>query len=60
MDQVKSNPLDGAYPLKTPMKDPRWPASEGWVKMAYNVNGVEIHFVYNKIIQVFDDFKFKG
>ena len=33
--------------------------SEGWVKMSNNVNGVEIHFVYNKITGAFDDFKFK-
>ena len=59
MEQVKANPLDGAHQLTTKMTDPRWPASEGWVKMASNINGVEIHFVYNTIIQIFDDFKFK-
>ena len=41
------------------MSDSRWLASEGWVKMSNNVNGVEIHFVYNKITGAFDDFKFK-
>ncbi len=60
MEQVKANPLDGAKQLPITMTDPRWPSTEGWVKMASNVNGVEIHFVYNTIIQVFDDFKFKG
>ena len=58
MDQVKSNPLDGATKIPITMKDPRWPANEGWVKMSSNVNGVKIHFVYNTIINVFDDFKF--
>lgn len=42
------------------MTDPRWTAIDGWVKMASNVNGVEIHFLYNTVIHVFDDFKFKG
>lgn len=60
MEQVQASPLDGAKQLPTIMSDPRWPASEGWVKMASHVNGVEIHFVYNTIIQLFDDFKFKG
>ena len=65
MHQVMSNPLDGAVDLsqlaKNPviMTDPRWPASEGWVKMSNNANGMEIHFVYNKITGAFDDFKFK-
>ncbi len=64
MHQVKSNPLNGAVDmsqLDKPiiMSDSRWPASEGWVKMSNNVNGIEIHFVYNKITGAFDDFKFK-
>lgn len=60
MDQVRANPLEGAMQLPIRMTDPRWPEAEGWVKMANNVNGVEIHFVYNNILQVVDDFKFKG
>jgi len=64
MQQVQSNPLEGAIDmsyLQKPviMTDPRWPAFEGWVKMSNNVNGVEIHFVYNKYTGAFDDFKFK-
>ena len=65
MNQVMSNPLEGAIDMsqldKNPiiMTDPRWSASEGWVKMSNNVNGIEIHFVYNKITGAFDDFKFK-
>ena len=62
MKEVKSNPLKDATDLsasgKFVMNDVRWPASEGWVKMSKNVNGVEIHFLYNKIKHVFDDFKF--
>ena len=60
MEQVQSNPLEGAKELPIHMTDSRWPMSEGWVKMANNVNGIEIHFVYNKITHVCDDFKFKG
>ena len=65
MHQVVSNPLDNAIDMsqlnKHPiiMTDPRWSASDGWVKMSNNVNGIEIHFVYNKITGAFDDFKFK-
>ena len=60
MEQVRSNPLDGAVQVNLKMNDTRWPATEGWVKMANNVNGVEIHFVYNPTIHIFDDFKFGG
>ena len=65
MHQVMSNPLEGAVDMSqlknhpVIMSDSRWLASEGWVKMSNNVNGVEIHFVYNKITGAFDDFKFK-
>lgn len=41
------------------MTDPRWPKEDGWVKMAHNVNGVEIHYVKNTKTGEFDDFKFK-
>lgn len=64
MHQVQSNPLEGAIDMSQLAKpiimtDPRWPAAEGWVKMGNNVNGIEIHFVYNKNTNAFDDFKFK-
>jgi len=64
MQQVRSNPLDGAVDLskvsKKPviLRDGRWKASDGWVKMSNTVNGIEIHFVYNTITGAFDDFKF--
>jgi len=41
------------------MNDPRWPASDGWVKMEQTVNGVEIHYVRNVQTGAVDDFKFK-
>ncbi|MGM7914743.1 hypothetical protein [Yersinia enterocolitica] len=46
-------------PLPLPMTDTRWPKEDGWVKMAQNVNGVEIHYVMNKKTGQIDDFKFK-
>ena len=65
MQQVQSNPLDGATNLSKGnrpviMNDTRWPAREGWVKMSRNVNSIEIHFVYNSRLNIFDDFKFVG
>jgi filamentous hemagglutinin len=59
MKQVYSNPLQGAKQLNVTMSDSRWSAKDGWVKMSQNVNGTEIHFVYNTITKAFDDFKFK-
>ena len=66
MKEVFKDPLKGAKDLST-LKKPiimndtthGWLAKDGWVKMARNVNGVEIHFNYNTKTGVFDDFKFK-
>ena len=61
MKKVIGNPQNGFDLSKKGlnMTDPRWPASEGWVKMTQNVDKVEIHYVYNKITGAVDDFKFK-
>jgi hypothetical protein len=59
MDAVMRDPLSGAVNLKVNLGDTRWPSSQGWEKYARNVNGVEIHFVYNSKLNAFDDFKFK-
>ena len=65
MEQVKSNPLEGAVKLdKIRMTDSRWLVEDGWVKMQNIVkhsdgSSTNIHFVYNEITGVFDDFKFK-
>ena len=64
MHQVRSNPLAGAKELPIKMTDPRWPASEGWVKMQTTVRNSDgsltsIHFLHNKKTGAFDDFKFK-
>ncbi|WP_368936887.1 hypothetical protein [Bacillus sp. SH8-8] len=45
MKEVRSNPQ--GKEIRVPMTDPRWPKEDGWVKMAHNVNGVEIHYVKN-------------
>jgi hypothetical protein len=60
MNEARSNPAAGQQvPLKSGMTDARWPASEGWVKMRQNVNGVEVHYVRNTRTGAVDDFKFK-
>ncbi|MBD1587627.1 hypothetical protein HAQ06_13270 [Pseudomonas sp. C2L12B] len=58
MEQAISNPAAGRQ-LPVPMTDPRWPAADGWVKSAQNINGIEIHYVRNSITGAIDDFKFK-
>ena len=35
------------------------PGSQGWVKMAQHINGVEIHYIRNTLTGAVDDFKFK-
>ncbi|WP_245872474.1 hypothetical protein [Brucella pituitosa] len=57
-EQAMSNPAAGR-PIPVPMTDKRWPAQQGWVKMAQNINGVEIHYVRNVRTGQVDDFKFK-
>lgn len=57
MEAVMSNPRGVDLPTK--MSDPRWLAADGWVKRAQHVNGIEIHYLYNKITGEYDDFKFK-
>jgi filamentous hemagglutinin len=58
MEQVKANPEAGQrVPLE--MKDARWPAKDGWVKMRQNVSGTEVHYVRNTKTGAVADFKFK-
>lgn len=56
-----SNPQGVKLPLV--MNDSRWPASEGWVKMRQIVEtskgNVNVHYVYNETLKIFDDFKLK-
>ncbi|UBB14046.1 VENN motif pre-toxin domain-containing protein [Pantoea eucrina] len=58
IEQALSNPETGRQ-LPIPMTDKRWPREEGWVKMAQNINGIEIHYVRNTKTGQVDDFKFK-
>jgi RHS repeat-associated protein len=59
MEEAMSNPGDGMLlPMGKGMTDSRWPGSQGWVKMAQNINGHEIHYVRNHITGATDDFKF--
>lgn len=59
MEQAMSNPAAGGIrPLRKGMTDSKWPASDGWVKMSQNVNGVEVHYVRNTRTGEVDDFKF--
>nr|WP_281279765.1 RHS repeat-associated core domain-containing protein [Paenibacillus humicus] len=58
VEESMSNPAAGKT-LEGKNTDPRWPADEGWVKKAQNVNGVEVHYTYNTKTGEIDDFKIK-
>jgi hypothetical protein len=61
MEQAMADPGKGMI-IKVNMTDPRWHASDGWKKMSWYYEGVEIHYVAqwkNDIIVAVDDFKFK-
>lgn len=57
MEQAMSNPAAGRV-LDITMTDPRWPASQGWVKMVQHINGIEIHYVRNVETGAVADFKY--
>ena len=58
MEEVMASP-GGVELTNVMMSDARWPASQGWVKMEQIVNGINIQYLKNTILGVFDDFKFK-
>lgn len=58
MEEVRTAPGGRQLPLE--LTDPRWPASDGRVKMQQVVNGVNIHYVRNTLTGAVDDFKFVG
>ena len=62
MEQVKSNPSAGTALTKVTLNDPRWSSSKGWIKMQQIVptskGNINIHYVYNQTLKIFDDFKF--
>lgn len=59
MDEAKSNPAAGT-PLPLVMGDSRWPAADGCEKMSQNIEGTEIHYVYNTRTGASADFKYAG
>nr|WP_064570226.1 RHS repeat-associated core domain-containing protein [Gordonia sp. LAM0048] len=59
MEEAMSNPAAG-FELPIRMGDPRWPASDGWRKYSQSVAEIQIHYVYNPMTGIADDFKFKS
>lgn len=62
MKQVQSNPGAGTPLTRISLNDPRWPSAEGWIKMQQIVptsyGDINIHYVYNQVLNIYDDFKF--
>jgi len=59
INRVMADP--GGRQLRTiVLKDPRWPASDGWVKMTHREGGVDVHYVRNTVTGAVDDFKIVG
>lgn len=63
MKQIVSNPLENATSVPIKLTDSRWLAEEGWTKMqriitTSNGEKIIVHFNYNTITKLFDDFKF--
>jgi hypothetical protein len=59
MTAVRAEPR--GKPLRSiTLNDPRWPASQGWVKVQQIENGITIHYVRNTVTGAVDDFKFTG
>jgi len=59
LESVMADPSLGEVIEDIVMSDPRWPASEGWVKCRVKVGDSFIHYVYNTVTKAIDDFKFK-
>ncbi|MEU1981567.1 hypothetical protein [Nocardia sp. NPDC019395] len=56
---VRENAEYGDVLTNVRLKDPRWPAEDGWVKMSMTVHDIEIHYVRNPNTREVADFKFK-
>ncbi|MBN1607546.1 MAG: hypothetical protein JW940_12995 [Polyangiaceae bacterium] len=60
--QAMANPTAGQQ-VRIVLKDGRWPASQGWVKMQQIVKSggregpINVHYVYNTVTGAADDFK---
>lgn len=61
IEQAMKDPGAGLELPRMKMTDPRWPAEQGWVKMAqrFDPGGgeIEVHYVMNRITGAVDDFK---
>lgn len=59
VEQTMSNPSAGTRIDRIQMKDPRWPAAEGWQKWRNNVNPggdpIDVHYTYNPVLGIADD-----
>lgn len=56
MNETMSGPK--GKKLKIKITDKRW-NEEGWHKYAQTVNDIEIHYLYNERLNLYDDFHFK-
>jgi hypothetical protein len=60
LEEAASNPAAGKVLTNIVLKDPRWPATAGWVKKELtSPGGVVVHWVYNTITGAAADFKLK-
>jgi hypothetical protein len=60
LEEAASNPAAGKVLTNIVLKDPRWPATAGWVKKGLtSPGGVVVHWVYNTITGAAADFKLK-
>jgi hypothetical protein len=63
VEQAMAEPTAGNELERIGMNDPRWPASDGWVKMEQEIQtggregSVTVHYVRNKDTGEIDDFK---
>jgi hypothetical protein len=55
-EQTKMDPTAGRD-TRLEMQDPRWPASDGWVKMEIKVNEIKVHYNYNTMSGAVSDVK---
>ncbi len=63
MEEIIANPyLGDILPMRKGMTDPRWNQNDGWIKMYWRNQNIEVHYVVQKkdnTIVAIDDFKFK-
>jgi len=63
VEQAMANPTAGRELRNVVMSDPRWLASEGWVKMQQIVQSggregpINVHYLLNRTTGAIDDFK---